>query len=98
MGVVPVRPQARDAMAEAIEDLLVQLGVENPREGSPYDEEGHLLSSTPDSPAEIVSAAAVQAFLAAEEIGTETQTYYATHDVPPKVNRRLCGPWRRVDG
>jgi hypothetical protein len=64
MSDVPIRPQAREAMADAIEDLLVQLGVENPRERGPYDEEGHLLSTTPDSPAEIVSAAAVEAFLA----------------------------------
>jgi hypothetical protein len=97
MGVVPVRPQARERMAEAIEDCLEQLGV-NPRERGQRDEEGRLVSTTDDSIAEIISNAAVQAFLAAEEIQSE-------YDLRPDENdnwdmarfRRLCGPWRRDD-
>jgi hypothetical protein len=42
---------------------------------------------------------AIQAFLAAEEIGVETHKIYPPHSGDAKVHsRRLCGPWRRDDG
>lgn len=92
MGVVPVRPQARERMAEAIEDCLEQLGV-NPRERGQRDEEGRLVSTTDDSVAEIISSAAVQAFLAAE--GITSKSRFGDPDEKAWTETRLCGPWGR---
>lgn len=91
MGVVPVRPQARERVARAI------FADDHPL---PDDHRWEDLEDNCNK-LEIYrrnADAAIEAFLAAEEIWVEYDLRQTVDAPEPERYQRLCGPWRRDDG